>query len=534
MKKPSDDLFSLIKSLTPSEKGYFKKYASLHNSNGDNNYLKLYEIMNKSEIYDEELVKATYKDEKFIKHLWVIKKYLYETLLKSLQEYHGDKQIESQLNDTYNNIQVLFRKGLYDQCTKQLKKAKEICEEHEIYTFLLKFLSFEKKLLNSDQFSQKSDKDIEKHHKEIITATEKIKYSNEYQFNSSKLFLLIKEKGSVKSTRDLQDLKKIMNQPIYKSLKYAMTDEMKLSYYKAHFYYNYLKRDHQQTFKNSEKLLKMYEAAHLKLKARPKTYLSYINNHLDICITCNKFSEFEKYLKEYRNLCTQIDDVNNSFYISSLNLELNYYLKSYQYEKAIELSKEIISTIAQNDSRSNEIIKNNIYYNLAYLFFAVGDYSKSLDYVNRLIHSRLKDDIEVLYYARILNLIIHFEMGNILHLEYILKSTFRYLFKRNRVFKFEKIMYDYIRKAFNLNNDAALKRSFIELRGRLKEIAKDPFENAAFDYIDIISWLESKMTGKSFAETVKSKVENSKIQKSNFDMKKLSGISNIKKAISTV
>ncbi|MDQ3021512.1 MAG: hypothetical protein M3R36_13225 [Bacteroidota bacterium] len=83
--KVTDDLFQLIKSLTQSEKRFFKVYASLHHIKGDENkYFKLFNAIDKQKIYDEELIRKQFGNEKFLKQLFVVKNYLYHTILKSL------------------------------------------------------------------------------------------------------------------------------------------------------------------------------------------------------------------------------------------------------------------------------------------------------------------------------------------------------------------------------------------------------------------------------------------------------------------
>ena len=46
---------------------------------------------------------------------------------------------------------------------------------------------------------------------------------------------------------------------------------------------------------------------------------------------------------------------------------------------------------------------------------------------------------------------------------------------------------------------------FKDLKSEMIEIAKDPFEKTAFEYFDIISWLNSKIEKRSFAEIIKEK-----------------------------
>ena len=50
--KPSTELFSLIKSLTKSEKRFFKLNSALQA--GDKNYLKIFDFVEAQHKYDEE------------------------------------------------------------------------------------------------------------------------------------------------------------------------------------------------------------------------------------------------------------------------------------------------------------------------------------------------------------------------------------------------------------------------------------------------------------------------------------------------
>ena len=53
--KPSTELFSLIKSLSKSEKRFFKLNSALQA--GDKNYLKIFDFIEKQNKYDEEDLK---------------------------------------------------------------------------------------------------------------------------------------------------------------------------------------------------------------------------------------------------------------------------------------------------------------------------------------------------------------------------------------------------------------------------------------------------------------------------------------------
>ena len=53
----SDELHKLIKSLTQSEKRFFKIYASRHIIGEQNNYVQLFDVIASQKKYNEEAIK---------------------------------------------------------------------------------------------------------------------------------------------------------------------------------------------------------------------------------------------------------------------------------------------------------------------------------------------------------------------------------------------------------------------------------------------------------------------------------------------
>ena len=103
--KPSTELFHLIKSLSKSEKRYFKLSSALQS--GDKNYLKLFEAIELQEEYNEDSIKEQFKAETFIKHLPSEKNHLYNLILKSLRGFYADNSAASILQEHLRNIELL-------------------------------------------------------------------------------------------------------------------------------------------------------------------------------------------------------------------------------------------------------------------------------------------------------------------------------------------------------------------------------------------------------------------------------------------
>ena len=106
-------------------------------------------------------------------------------------------------------------------------------------------------------------------------------------------------------------------------------------------------------------------------------------------------------------------------------------------------------------------------------------------------------------FAQILNLLIHFEMKHNQLLGYALKNVQRFLKTRNRTYQFETIFLKYINKIARSHDIFEIEEHLEIVQQELMAIKDDPFENAAFEYFDFISWINAKLKKKSFQEMCK-------------------------------
>lgn len=133
-RKTSTELFELIKSMTSSEKRYFKIFSSLHTVGDQNRYMKLFDLIDEQDTYDEAaLVKGV--NDKGGATFSKLKRYLYDLLLKSMRNFNAERNGIYQLNATIDNMAILFGKGLYEHSAKMLNKAVKISEQYELISY---------------------------------------------------------------------------------------------------------------------------------------------------------------------------------------------------------------------------------------------------------------------------------------------------------------------------------------------------------------------------------------------------------------
>lgn len=142
MKTPNNNIFSLIHSMTASEKRYFK----MHFASERSLMTDLFDFINSLDTYDENVVKKNFSDSKLSKNLKVYKVQLKDLILKSLTIYHHKKNVKSKIKMELEEIDLLLNRQLFTPAKDKLKRLKKLCKEKEQFDFLLKVIQMELEL----------------------------------------------------------------------------------------------------------------------------------------------------------------------------------------------------------------------------------------------------------------------------------------------------------------------------------------------------------------------------------------------------
>jgi len=94
-KGQKDNLFSLVKSLTKSEKRQFKLYVGRLGVNAESKFLKLFNLLDKSQTYNEASIIKTGIIKK--QQLANVKAHLYKQILISLKLNPSHQNVRSQI-----------------------------------------------------------------------------------------------------------------------------------------------------------------------------------------------------------------------------------------------------------------------------------------------------------------------------------------------------------------------------------------------------------------------------------------------------
>ncbi|MCG8578167.1 MAG: hypothetical protein MI810_25030 [Flavobacteriales bacterium] len=507
--KPSTELFSLIKSLTKSEKRFFKLNSSLQT--GEKNYLKIFDFVEKQKKYDEDELKHHFRNETFVKHLPSEKNHLYKLILKSLRAYYSDRSVSSQLKQEIKNIEILYRKALYKECNKFVKRAKVIAREYEKFYYWFELINWEKKLLEEAYESGVFSKDLDLLISEETEVIEKLRNLAEYHILYSKINYIFRSGGFTRNEKEREVVNEIADYHLIKGKNTAISTRATTICY-------YIKGLCAASIRDYEDALINFRKTKSVMDRQPKIrddiqqrYIYTLSFLLNCYIDMYDFENAGVIIGEIKELngkkAFNSLDSKVRLFTTTLIGELQLYNRKGEFEHSVSLIPEIEDGLEQFGEKVNKEKQLLFTYNIAYAYFGMGEFKKALRYINNVLNDNEKMLRQDIYsFSRIFNLIIHFELNNYDFLEYDMKSAARYLNKYDKDYEVEKLFMRQIKLLAREDNPLDREEIFQNFRTRLEELMEIDRENVILEYFDLLAWVQSKLEGVSFSEGIKRRV----------------------------
>ncbi len=496
--RASDQLHRLIKSLSKPEKRYFKVFSSRHVIGDKNNYQILFDAVDKQDEYNEEKILKKFQKEAFTKRFSIAKSRLYTAILKSLDSYHANSSIDAQIKRDIHCAEILYKKGLYDQSAKLLRSIKKVAEKYEKITSLIEISKWEKQLIEKDNYQGISKKELSDILEKDAKLSRSLSTYDNYWNIKSRIFEALFKSGKARSQKELTQFKDIIDEVVVTHAEEDMTAEN--AYLLNHLYsaYHYGAGDYKSSFPYIDKSKKLIEENPLLFKEEPNIYLSVISNLMYVGMQLEKFTEVEGYLNKLNELPKELmenatDNQAMRIFVLEMSSRLTLHTIKEEYDKGIELIPEIEDGIIKYGDKLSAVRRSFFYFNIAVLYFWKGEMNTALKWINQLLNNIDIDDTQDIHcMAQIFYLIIHLELGNKSLLPYSLRSTKRYLETRNRVYKFEKVLLDFVNEQLKKRQNKSDEELFSELHTELEVLSKDSFEKHVFEYFDFLKWAKNR------------------------------------------
>jgi len=498
--KKDTSLFELIHSLTPSEKGYFKKYCS--GSGDGKNYLKLFDLISVQQDYDEEKLKKK-SGIRMPAQFSAEKSYLFHLILEALGTYSRSSNEQFEMQHDLGKAKLLFERSFYEQAMRLAEKVVRFAEGTENFTMLVDALNLETLIW---QFLPAHErKKLETLMEEKERAIINLQKTEQARKINAEMLLMFQTIGLARSETQME---------LYHSLARKAEDAANAS---ADFlpvtarvylcnclsYYHNILGNLDKSLEYMKALIRFIDENPGILPSSLTFYISSVNNLVLLYL-------YQKMDKEAEVTIRKLDDINspsirdsNAIFICRHNTRFELYEKRSDLASAYDLSRGLREEIKKFSTRlSTQYTGHLIYYAFRACFYT-GHLKDALHWINMLVHEAASPaKSEILAIARISEMILHYEMKNHDSIENLAESTERYFAKHGNLFRFEKIMLEFFKKMATLEPG---KKAFETLEAELILLLDDPLEQRIFSYFDFISWAEGKIVKRKIGEIIKEK-----------------------------
>lgn len=498
MKPSSDLLFQLIHRMTKSEKRYFKLFATRNIKEKKNNYLKLFEAIEKQPAYDEARLKKQFKNSTFVKYFSTAKTQLKSQVLDALHEFHNGDPSE-QIKKSVHQVRILLGKGFFEEARKLLKKTKQrACE-----TGLLHLMP-EMQFIEKESFSRFHNLNagvLNELHTETLLTGRKIDQQSLSWHTVLSLFLVYENSVVLRREDDLKAIEATIR-PLEKSEPDADNPVARIYYHRAMGQYHSMAGNAEKHFEHLEKAINLYQKNPALLETSMMLYATLYYNFLISCQQMQKIDLYAESIEKMETLiqhpkCNLLTAAHLFLYTSNARMHLHWVERD--FDECLVVAKKMEQGIEQHQRLLSISRTLALYDTIVDVYFIQEMYDNALTWINSILDER-KSTVrqDFISMARVKSIIIHFEMGNFLLIENLLLSSRRYMETRGKLFKAEKVLLSAFRKVINVGGKNERIIIFQHLKDQLHLLKDDPFERKVFSHFEFIEWADSKIEGVPF------------------------------------
>ncbi len=505
--RSTDILFQLVHSLEKAEKRNFKLYIKRNSGNADLKIIELFDALDKLEEYDEKLL---FKKLRSIKkpQLANVKSHLYKQLLASLRLIKIADSIDLQLHEQLDYAKILYNKGLYYQSLKILEKAKELAIANNQDSLLIPVISLEKKIetLHITRSMENRAEQLSSEAEEIYRKRRNItRLSN----LALKMYSWYIKYGHARNEKEGAAVKHFFTTSLPAGAQNFTGFYEKLYLYQSYCWLAFIRQDFLQYYRYTQKWVNLFTDQPFMIGIETGHYIKGMHNLMNAHFDLRNYQKFDETLQEFilfskSKIAQQHDNNRVQTFIYLVSAKINKHISTGTFKKGLELVPDTEKKLAQYSlylDRHRILVLN---YKIATLYFGAGDYSTCIDYLHRIINGvdDLRSDLQC--YSRLLHLIAHYELGNTMIIESLVKSVYRYMAKMDNLSMIETEVLKFLERSFFIPVNKMQPQLTLFLK-KIKHYEFNRFETRAFAYLDIVSWLESKVNNEPLQKVIHDK-----------------------------
>ena len=277
----------------------------------------------------------------------------------------------------------------------------------------------------------------------------------------------------------------------------------------------FLIQDFKSCYKYSAKWVDLFHENKIMIKLHPVFFIKGYQYLLESLFFIKHNEKFKRVLLDFERIIQKKDfvsgeNIDGLIFLYLYSNKINLHFIQGTFNEGLSIVDKVLVGLNKYIELIDEHHVMMFYYKIACLYFGAGNYDKSIFFLSKIISNKsLQMREDLMCFSRILNLVAHYEAGLDFRMDFLIKNTYKFLIKMEDLYSVQNEMVLFLKSLGDIYPNE-IKKAFKNLYGKLLKYENHPYEKRAFLYLDILSWLESKIENKSIAEVIKQKFEDSK------------------------
>ena len=488
----SESLIHLINNLTKQEKKEFSLYIS---NKPEKDYIFLFRLIDDKKVSDPEELKMSFLTAKPTSSFNTVVIYLFDLLIDILTRLRTEQDSYYLLFNELLHARVLYEKSMYQECFQVLKKVKEKAVYYENYFALLVAQRLELNYLLTLDFEDMDEQKLLNKQYKMNNTLKSIRQLNE----QSSLYELLKyrmiNRGASRSLEETQKLDDLVTSEI-SIVASAGVENFEIKKNHQLFQANYFITvgDYKAAFNSFVELNKLFEENSHLWSNPPVYYLMTVEGMLESLRIMHNYEGMNYFIEKL----TKLSSPSSSFQLNVTYVIFIYRLFSFidagDFDKAGIWIAEHQASLIDKMLLLKEQQQAEMSLYIALIHLGNGEYRKARKRLSATIGRGHLYSLPLFRTIRIVNVMIHYELGDVDYIQSEIRSIKREMSKNKGYnLKVESFLLKFLNYSFADTNRKRRAEIWESMAEEVHALYADKYETQILRKFDFVAWVEAKI-----------------------------------------
>ena len=488
----SESLIHLINNLTKQEKKEFSLYIS---NKPEKDYIFLFRLIDDKKISDPEELKMSFLAAKPASSFNTVVIYLFDLLIDILTRLRTEQDSYYLLFNELLHARVLYEKSMYQECFQVLKKVKEKAVYYENHFALLVAQRLELNYLLTLDFEDMDEQKLLNKQYKMNNTLKSIRQLNE----QSSLYELLKyrmiNKWASRSLEETQKLDDLVTSEI-SIVASAGVENFEIKKNHQLFQANYFITvgDYKAAFNSFVELNKLFEENSHLWNNPPVYYLMTVEGMLESLRIMHNYEGMNYFIEKL----TKLSSPSSSFQLNVTYVIFIYRLFSFidagDFDKAGMWIAEHQASLIDKMLLLKEQQQAEMSLYIALIHLGNGEYRKARKRLSATIGRGHLYSLPLFRTIRIVNVMIHYELGDVDYIQSEIRSIKREMSKNKGYnLKVESFLLKFLNYSFADTNRKKRAQIWESMAEEVHALYADKYETQILRKFDFVAWVEAKI-----------------------------------------